>query len=131
MSFNAIPKSALVLGLAGAIPFVAFAAARALGWPTLAGFPVTTALLGYGAVILSFLGGIRWGSALNEPDGVRQGLQLTLSVVPSLVAWAALLMPPERGLVILLFGVIAQGVSDAGLARTGQYPAWFGRCGSS
>ncbi|MEP4431024.1 MAG: DUF3429 domain-containing protein, partial [Hyphomicrobiales bacterium] len=50
------------------------------------------ALLVYGAVILSFLGGIRWGTALNLHDKQAQKWQLCLSVLPSLLGWTCVLL---------------------------------------
>lgn len=75
------------LTLAGLIPFVGGAAGM---WQYKGEDPLLYARVGYGlvlysAVILSFLGGIRWGRALGE-DGAR-GIVLFLAVVPSLAAW--------------------------------------------
>ena len=58
------------LGLAGLIPFVLTAAVQWLpqpGWRMLAAM----ALLGYGAVIVSFLGGIHWGLAMRSASRER------------------------------------------------------------
>ena len=54
-------------------------------------------LRAYGAVILSFLGGIQWGLAIRNSDGnarTRQGLTpiLTVSIVPSLIGWTGLVV---------------------------------------
>ena len=86
---------ALRLGYAGLIPFFTGAL---LVWLVRADtLPyVTLALATYAAVILSFLGGIHWGIGFR--DGTP-GL-FTWGVVPSLVAWVAVMMPPNAGLVI-------------------------------
>ena len=58
------PTLAWALGLAGLIPFVLGSALQWYGppgWRMLAGM----ALLSYGAVIVSFLGGIHWGLAMR------------------------------------------------------------------
>jgi len=78
------------LTLAGLIPFIGGAAVMSLNADFETGDAVLyaragSALMLYGAVILSFLGGIRWGAALSN-DGA-EGSVLTLSVVPSLAAW--------------------------------------------
>ena len=56
------------------------------------------ALATYASVILSFLGGIHWGVAFRQerPDARL----FAWGVVPSLVAWVAVVMPPEAGLVV-------------------------------
>ena len=86
---------ALWLGYAGLIPFVAGAASSWLPQPEVRIF-AAAALSAYAAVIVSFLGGIHWGI------GFRDGMpRLFLwGVVPSMVAAAALLLPPRHGLLI-------------------------------
>lgn len=88
-----------VLGLAGLLPFVAGAvglwlvdgAARAV---------VAQALVGYGALIVSFLGGIHWGLAARA-GAAPPPLLLAWGVLPSLIAWPALLLPAQAALVLL------------------------------
>jgi hypothetical protein len=60
---------------------------------------VALALAAYGAVIVSFLGGIHWGLAFRHAEPPAR--LLVWGVVPSLVAWLAVMMPPSAGLVIL------------------------------
>lgn len=85
------------LGYAGLIPFVAGAA---LSWQLPAEWrPFTVAALSaYAAVIVSFLGGIHWGLGfrLSAPPASL----FLWGVVPSLVAWLAVLMPASAGLVV-------------------------------
>jgi hypothetical protein len=79
----------------------------------------------YGAVILSFLGGVRWGAALAEVRG--QGTALTIAVLPSLAGWAALLLPPIPGLLVLAAGFLAVAVLDTRLPPPGLWPAAYRR----
>jgi hypothetical protein len=101
------PRAALALGYAGLVPFVAGAiAAWALGdeaRPT-AGF----VLAGYAAVIVSFLGGIHWGIGFLRGDALR----FVWGIVPSLVAWPALLMPPAAALALLAAMLVVCYVVD-------------------
>lgn len=95
---SAPPVWALRLGYAGLLPFVAGALLVHLVWPDL--HPaVALALLAYAGTIVCFLGGIHWGLAMRtaQPDTRL----LAWGVVPSLVAWVALVMPPSAGLVVL------------------------------
>ena len=94
------------LGHLGLLPFVLGAALVWMGLaPDLHAF-VTLALSAYAAIIVSFLGGIHWGLAfrLSAPPASL----IIWGVVPSLVAWLAVLMPPYAGLalhgVMLLVG---------------------------
>jgi hypothetical protein len=87
------------LGFGGLIPFVSLAAA--LWVPGPAEWPlVRAALLGYGATIASFLGAVHWGLVMR--DGPSQPApSLLWGVVPSLLAWLALLLDPAPGLLLI------------------------------
>ena len=63
---------------------------------------------GYGAVIVSFLGGIQWGAALRDAVTTRSAPSqpLTWGVVPSLLAWVGVMMPAFAGLPLLGFVLI-------------------------
>jgi hypothetical protein len=86
-------------------------------------------LRAYGAVILSFLGGIQWGLAIRNSDGnarTRQGLtpMLALSVVPSLIGWAGLLVEETVGFGLLMFGFALVLFSDVRAVNRGMAPRW-------
>ena len=122
-----IPTSALQLGLAGLIPFVA--AALSL-WVPLPGLEPAQGLrlgLAYGAVILSFLGGVRWGAALRPLSERRQAVEFAVSVLPSLAGWLALLLPDIPALCLLIVGFLLQALWDVTSVETGKLPSWFGR----
>jgi hypothetical protein len=83
-------------------------------------------LAGYGAIILSFLGGIRWGIAILASSGERQR-DLILSLVPPLVGWMALTAAPPLIFVILAVAFAAQGAWDSLTLAPGMAPDWFRR----
>jgi hypothetical protein len=119
-----IPPVALLLGLVGTVPFIA----AAIGcWvdPELARRGMwLPAGLAYGAAILSFLGGIRWGASLGSH---QHQPQFTLSVLPCLAGWAALLVPGIIGICMLIGGFLLQALWDVTGVQTGRLPPWFGR----
>lgn len=122
-----IPTSALALGLAGLIPF---AAGAALSWGLL---PVLTPgaglrlIIAYGAIILSFLGGVRWGTAIGPYDTRRQALEFSTSVLGSLAGLAAVFLPPVPALTLLIAGFLMQGLWDVTTVESGRLPGWFGK----
>ncbi|MEM6463766.1 MAG: DUF3429 domain-containing protein [Pseudomonadota bacterium] len=124
----AIPVAAKWLGGLGVIPFVVCAAATLTAPPILAAV-AALALLLYGAIILSFLGGIQWGLeiARNGRDGDAgvSFVRLTVSVIPALIGWCSLLLPREYGLVLLAVAFACVLAVDLQAARTGQAPAWY------
>ena len=99
------PRIAQWLGYGGLLPFVGLAGA-ALGLGLLESTRITAALLAYGASILSFIGAIHWGLAMRG-GAVLDNKLLLWGVVPSLVAWAALLLSTAPGLWLVVLGLWA------------------------
>ena len=93
--------------------------------------PLTAfALLVYGAVILSFVGGIRWGLAITPGQKLTGGAlwnTLILSVTPALTAWMALIAPPPAPPFILAAAFALMLASDWRAARAGEAPPWYAR----
>lgn len=111
------------LGFAGLIPFVALAAALWVAPPDdlpLAG----VSLLGYGATICSFLGAIHWGLAMREGP-CQPVTSLLWGVLPSLLGWAALLLGPAPGLLLITALLWACMVADRVLYPRYQLQAWL------
>ena len=121
---NPVPKgmpfSSAIFGGLGVIPF-------AIG-AVLANIDDTAAtgqwlIIGYGAVILSFLGGIQWGVGLAVSP--RAWLPYSVAIIISLTGWAAMLLPPLWGLALLASGFVAAFVYDAISAGIFRLPGWF------
>lgn len=97
-----LPPMAWHLGHAGLIPFVLGTLLVWLVTPEAHPY-VASALAAYAAVIVSFLGGIHWGLVMRMPtDAPPAAAQSALvwGVIPSLVAWMGVMMPPHAGLVV-------------------------------
>ncbi|MEQ8659619.1 MAG: DUF3429 domain-containing protein [Gammaproteobacteria bacterium] len=121
-----VPPAAGWLGAAGVLPFLALAtalAAEAMLPPRAA----TLALTAYGAVILSFLGGIQWGLASAAGAGAATWTRLGCAVLPALVAWGALLLPPAAGFVLLALAFMVVLGADLVLHAQALVPAWYVR----
>ena len=86
------------LGYAGLLPFIGGALLVWLVREEVHAY-VTLALVAYGGLIASFLGGIHWGLAFRQSEPPARWL--AWGVVPSVVAWVAVIMPPSAGLVIV------------------------------
>jgi len=132
-----IPPAAALLGYGGLAPFAAGAAGAWAGPPfaALIGFW----LLGYGAVILSFMAGVRWGTTMLDHPSDRpiDGASLALSVLPALIAWATLApdalaaevfggaVGMRLRLVVLAASFVALLVWDLQAVDAGVAPAWY------
>lgn len=115
-----VPAAAWQLGLAGLLPFGALALGVVTGIDG-----ARAGLLNYGALILSFMGGCRWGFAaagLGEGPSVPM---LGISVLPALFAWLAMLFPFKAAAVALAVGFVALYMVDRALTRAGGAPAWW------
>jgi Protein of unknown function (DUF3429) len=124
MSEERIPPVALMLGLGGLIPFAVCAAAI---WTDASWFLIddpARAMLAYGALILSFLGGARWGFALRMTDTGLQARAFVLSVAPAIAAWFLLLGPTLMGLAVLPVMLLLLGLADEQLPKVGA-PLWY------
>ncbi len=122
-----IPASAFWLGGLGALPFVGLAAAQVFVGDVL-GPELNLALVAYGALILSFLGGVRWGIAMSESeegDERSLAIRLAISILPSLIGWSAFFMPDRVSLLILAIAFIAIGTLDVSAYKLSDAPAWY------
>ncbi|MEM6309357.1 MAG: DUF3429 domain-containing protein [Pseudomonadota bacterium] len=128
---NLIPKSALLLGLAGLLPFiwgaltlvsdpVATWGARAFG-PRFVGPYVQ---LFYGSVILSFMSGVLWGFATKATD-TRATAGYVLSVLPALWAFFMTGGGPVSAGINLIVGFLALLLLDFTFDRWGLTPSWW------
>lgn len=119
------PIAALVLGWAGVIPFVA----GAIGPFVIAdvGLAALTALATsvYGALVLSFLGGIRWGMAMGPLYGPDRNRAFIVSVMAPAAAWIALVLPRFEGLALLIAALLLQAWIDVRAVGQGRAPVWY------
>lgn len=116
-----IPASAAWLGGLGLIPFAVAALVTMIADDSELRLIALRAFVAYSAVILAFLGGVRWGAALGE----AAWRALSLSVVPSLIAFGCLLIEPDVALKLLAVTYAAVGVFDVLRRPAPEWPAWF------
>lgn len=120
------PRLPWGLGLAGLIPFLTLAAAAWLApvaWQVVA----IPAFLYYSAVILSFLGGVQWGVTMSlAPAGSSAfRARLLISMVPSLIAWPALMLHPVTGAWVLIAGFLLVRLQEYGRDSRDLLPGWY------
>ena len=97
------------LGYAGLAPFVVLTGLMWLVDSQLLPF-VAIALGGYAAAIVSFLGGVHWGMGfmkIQADSTTEPNFHFMWGVVPSLIAWLALMMPAYAALPLLGLVLVA------------------------
>ncbi|KXZ51259.1 hypothetical protein GPECTOR_13g746 [Gonium pectorale] len=126
-----VPK---LLGFAGAIPFVTLTPSfvEAAGLPHLVDYCAQMQLV-YGGSIVTFLGAVHWGLAMNSSAIAATGAKAASalreryvwSVVPSLAVVPALMMQPAQGslAIAVLLGICY--LSDSSYFRLGYLPSWY------
>lgn len=127
-----IPAPVLALTLAGLLPFIGGAV---FVWMR-EGDPAGQAsaqliLLAYSAIILSFLGGVRWGVEISRgPLAPPRWGELVFSVLGALAAWGLVLWPVLQGFSPFLFAAMAAALLLAGVwdvASTRELPQSYRR----
>jgi len=130
-----VTATARGLGFAGLLPQVAALLLMILGlrsYGDLGGLLALTGYwlaIGYGALILSFLGGIWWGYAMRRETG--QGRLAVTAVVPSLVAfgtviagaWTLPQVPSPWAAITLGSAILLTLPVDRHLTSSGEAPA--------
>lgn len=126
-----IPTSALILGLAGLIPFF-------WGTATSLGFSLENSKLNwlneeykgasinltYGTVILAFMSGVLWGFATNVSDN-RRPFGLILSVLPALWAFFTFNGILSNPFISLIIGFLGVFVIDVRFYYWHMTPEWW------
>jgi hypothetical protein len=126
-----IPRAALLLGLAGLIPFLWSAATHLL--PGLAGWagqwmpPMFLGVyvgLTYGTVILSFMSGVLWGFA-TKAEGREAAAAYTLSVIPALWCFFMVTDASATSVIYLAAGFVGLLFLDTIFSVWALAPRWW------
>ena len=128
---TSVPRTPLLLGLAGLLPQLWAATLLLLGNPE-ARFTALALAFAYAALILSFLGGMWWGMAAQARNAAAvPNWVWVASVLPSLIAlgsaipWAVGARWPGPSLVLLGLAVLASLLIDRRLVRQALAPPWW------
>lgn len=123
---TAIPKSALLLGLAGLLPFLASTVAILVEQPSFLAGLDQRIILHYGIIILAFMSGVLWGFA-TKAHGRAATQGYILSVIPALWAFFTTMGTTSQGLSTLILGFLGLLGLDWHFWRSGLAPTWWMR----
>jgi hypothetical protein len=118
-----IPPAILIYGVLGLVPFLAPPVID-VTMPALADY-AATALAAYGALILSFLGGARWGLAIGKP--VPNVTVISLAMLPTLAGLALLMLPAGTRTAQLTGLAVALALHWVWDWRGTDLPPWYAR----
>ncbi|KAJ4309650.1 hypothetical protein N0V84_011390 [Fusarium piperis] len=153
--FKSVPRESHILGLAGTLPYMGTSLSTVFlawdlnkQWPTGNAFYDTIFVdhetakyllsvieplqLGYGAVIISFLGAIHWVSvrgleyAEKQPLRERTRFRYGMGLAASIIAWPTLFLPVEYALTTQFMAFVALYFADSRAATRGWAPQWYG-----
>jgi len=139
-----VPREALYIGLAGVLPYLATSLSTVfLAYDIQRAHEQGSGLLidpqnaeiflhiiepvqvGYGAVILSFLGAIHWGLEWAKYGGTHGYSRYAIGVVAPAVAWPTMLLPVEYALIAQFVAFNILYFADARATVRGWAPHWY------
>ncbi|KAL8992615.1 MAG: hypothetical protein Q9169_006961 [Polycauliona sp. 2 TL-2023] len=139
-----VPREALYVGMAGVIPYLATSTATVyLAWDInhaamdgqgflMSGETAELLLhiieplqIGYGAVIISFLGAIHWGLEWAKYGGEHGYRRYAYGIVAPAIAWPTLLLPIEYALISQFTAFTFLYFADARACVRGWTPHWY------
>ncbi|RDL41274.1 Uncharacterized protein BP5553_01253 [Venustampulla echinocandica] len=143
-ALNEVPRESLYLGLAGVIPYAATSFSTVyLAWDINHAHAAGTGLLfeperahqllefitpiqvGYGAVIISFLGAIHWGLEYAGYGGHHSYRRFMYGVIAPAVAWPTIFMSVEYALITQFVAFNMMYFADTRATRRGWCPPWY------
>ena len=104
MESQPAPAPLWIIALLALAPFPVSAALYAFA-PAEMGPPALSVIQTWSAVVLSFLGGVRWGLESGRP-APRAG-RLAISVISPVAAWSLLVARPGLGVSLVIIGFMA------------------------
>ncbi|SNX86577.1 uncharacterized protein MEPE_05286 [Melanopsichium pennsylvanicum] len=140
---QAVPQPALLWGTAGIIPYVSTAGASiwlarkehlvSLGLDKSMDSETASALLlhaqniqvGFGAVLLSFLGAIHWGFEFSKYGGRLGNRRYAIGVLPLVLGWPTMLLAPQMALIGQWASFVAVWFIDLRATTAGWVPKWY------
>lgn len=117
-----VPRAALASGRLGSAPGAG--ALPGTLWGGFAGHPAGAVLPVCGAVILSFMGGVRRGLGMAARAGWKR---YAARVVPPLPGWAAVHVSGDAGKPMLAGAFLGLMFHDERTVRAGEAPVWYPR----
>lgn len=150
-ALDTVPRDPYMLGLAGTLPYLGTSIATVfLSWNLNTEWPTTSNTLnsillshekagellhmlepiqiGYGAVLVSFLGAIHWGLEFAEKSSLKERTKFryAVGVIAPMAAWPTIFFPIEWALTTQFLAFTGLYFADSRATTRGWAPAWYG-----
>ena len=125
LNLNKVPRIPLLLAMGGVIPFITFS----LGiWFFNDNLKLVSLyyLLNYSVIIVTFLGAIYWGAAMEK--GEKNFKPYVISIIPALLCWFVFMGFFSNYILILIFFIFAfffMYLVDMKYVRSNFFPTWY------
>ena len=116
------PKTALILGWGGVLPFIGAAAVKIWGSPIMAIYALSLGTV-YAGVIITFIGALHWAGAVAD----HRPWRFIWSVMPALAVVPVLMLAPALRSPFLMIGLLICWGVDVYAHRLKIWPDWFMR----
>ena len=88
-------------------------------------FALPLIVLAYGCLIAAFLGGVRWGAAMQNNVANHLPRQLIIAIMPTLMALIPFMLPLPQAFTLLIVLFVAQGVLDLTAVQQTRLVDWY------
>lgn len=126
-----MPMPGTLCALAAAYPLLVLTGMILFDY-AIPGLDNRSALVGYAAIVLTFMSALHWGTAVCDPTPGQGGYWGTIRewrifmtpFGPGLTAWIATLLPLKAGALVLLAAYGVALLYDARCVQWGESPPW-------
>lgn len=114
------------MSVSGLVPLVILAVVAVAAPSGATAEHAVSAMIAYGAVLLAFLGGTRWGAEVLRAPFAPDTWRLALAALPPVLGWIAVLAMqiPVPALGLLIIAGALHMAWDIRAARAGLLPPW-------
>lgn len=122
-----IPGAAQLLAALGIVPLMLLGGLVWFAADADTGQMFMRSMLIYGALVLSFLGGVRWGGLMVESPPAPLITSLVIGLLPLFLGWVCVLMKPSSGLALMIGAFLGQALLSYLSGQSGSLKLWQAR----
>ncbi len=106
------------------MPFMAAGIAKVFGGPVIDLYALSWGTA-YAGGIITFIGAVQWGVALDHKKEKTRNILFIWSVLPALAVWPVMTLPPILRLPFFIIGLVILWAADMIFYKLGHLPRWY------